>query len=221
MTTPERGEGGRFKPRAGIPPTTPTTPQQETSPEAESALSPPDAASGATPEATPQGTAMQGEVNQTPPTNGPGSRTGDAALDPSAPLGRKPDGTPKRGRGRPRKEWNRNPDPPGEIPSAPLHSRVLASPDNDRRYKAMAKMAVQTSNGALISLLGDEWRFKDGEETLLTDATYEYFKAIQMPDLPPGWVLVAVVCGYALPRVMSPTFKERVTLLMGGGNAQK
>lgn len=143
-------------------------------------------------------------------------------IEPAPPSGGPSEPAPKR-RGRPplppgeRKQRSRtpprfvvNPDHPGGMQD----TRAVVSVDRDKQYIEASKMLVGTVLSAL-AMLGDHWRAKSEEETFLSDATYKYMKAKQLPDLPPGWVLLGAVCIYALPRLMHPETERQIAKLMG------
>jgi hypothetical protein len=77
-------------------------------------------------------------------------------------------------------------------------------------YHAMGIMCVDVVTGVAQQLGGAEWRPSADEYTNLTNATETYLRAKEFPDIPPGWVLCFVVCGYALPRLNSPTMREKL-----------
>lgn len=121
-------------------------------------------------------------------------------------------GEPRRGRGRPRMtaeekaarraqdRYNLN---SGDPEKSTLDHRAFAAQSNDDRYRANAKMAVSVTTGGLETAIPGWTPCEDSERAFLENATYEYFKAKQIPDLPPGWVLCFALTMYALPRIQN------------------
>lgn len=154
----------------------------------------------------------------------------DAIVSPESPPSQQEPPTPpqepapKRGRGRPpltdaerlargQGQWVR----PGKDRKPTPDMRVAASPDADQRYKATAKMMVDTTTGGLAMILGSDWAVdKVEEQSFLVNSTYEYLRSIKAPDLPPGIVLLAAIAMYAFPRVMSPNFATRMQEIKAG-----
>lgn len=62
-------------------------------------------------------------------------------------------------------------------------------------------------------LLGEEWAPEDaGEKVAVEGAFAQYFKAIQMNDLPPGVALCFVLGIYGLKRATKPKIKSKLDL---------
>jgi hypothetical protein len=144
------------------------------------------------------------------PTNGDAQPfRGDTIAPPDpivAPYGVRKDGTPAAKRGaKPR--HTRNPDPPGVTPGQVA--------DQSQRFEAAARMIVDTVEGGAVSILGDEWKMRTEEKPAITGATAAYLRYKNFPDIPPGWLLLAVVCAYALPRVGLPGTQERIKQIRG------
>lgn len=75
-------------------------------------------------------------------------------------------------------------------------------------------MIVGTFTGGAAALLGDVWLVQSQDERrFLNNATYEYLKAKQFADLPPGIVLLGAIAMYALPRVQTEQFQLRMAEL--------
>ena len=108
----------------------------------------------------------------------------------------------------PRVPRNLNPPEPGELKARDGGPMQRQSKPVD--YHAMALMCVGTVTGVCEQFGGAEWRPSDDEHKTLTNSTETYLRAKEFPDLPPGWVLTFVVCAYALPRLNSPTMRERL-----------
>lgn len=143
------------------------------------------------------------------------------ALDADGNPRKKKDGSfaSKRGRKPGQREAaqreNTRPNSTGKLPpktapdSGTIPGDISSAPDVD--YKAIAQAAVGTTLGIAVMTFGDEWRPKDkAEYSGLCDATESYFKAKGVQDLPPGWLLLATVTAYSLPRLTAPTTKSRI-----------
>lgn len=134
-------------------------------------------------------------INQSAPVDSP----------PVAPLSG-PEVIPvKRGRGRPpggSKPRQLNPRVPGTVDPA-------AGPD---RYREAATGAVLFTEGVAVGLISDEWKFRDeSEKNMLIDATEKYFRSANIPDIPPGFMLIAVMGMYALPRLQMPKTQQKIS----------
>jgi hypothetical protein len=77
-------------------------------------------------------------------------------------------------------------------------------------YHAMGVMCVDVVTAVAQQVGGEEWRPQVDEYKNLVNATETYLRAKEFPDLPPGWILCFVVCGYALPRLNAPTTREKL-----------
>jgi len=143
------------------------------------------------------------------------------ALDADGNPRKKKDGSfaSKRGRKPGQREAaqreNTRPNSSGKLPpknvaeSGTVSGDISSVPEVD--FKAIAAAAVGTSLGIAVMTFGDEWRPKDkAEYSGLCDATESYFKAKGVQDLPPGWLLLATVTAYSLPRLTAPTTKSRI-----------
>lgn len=108
------------------------------------------------------------------------------------------------------------PAPGNPIPTPPGMSQVI-------NYDKMAMMLVRMTTGLAANVIGPEWRpqvFVDpeskaevNEESMLVEATASYLRAKQAPDLPPGYMLLAVVAMYAAPRFTQPSTRQKVSWL--------
>lgn len=168
------------------------------------------------------------------PTTAAAMVAGDKETHPpdggSAPVGRpRLEDTPERRREREKKARQKakregREYKPEEPPLAPVVPMLPPSnppppmpPPVD--YGAMGAVLVDLVTQTAANILGPEWlprSIDDGkgnkveERTVLIGATAAYLKSRQMPDIPPGWVLVAVVAAYATPRFTQPTTRQRI-----------
>lgn len=170
---------------------------------------------------------------QAQPTTAPAPAPGDAApassgespaltlaVDNEAPA----EAPPLVKRGRPRKPESELKEPRRERKGPPRYIRpdrktgeaspdlrAVTSHDRDQQYMATAKMLVDTSTMSFAILLGENWKVtNETEYQALVDATFNYLKATNTPEIPPGMALLMVVTVYATPRLMSAEFRERM-----------
>lgn len=105
----------------------------------------------------------------------------------------------------------------GALPPKPARAKpgqpapVVGDVPPPVNYRAVAGAAVGAALGIAVISLGDEWRPRDkAEHGGLVDAAAAYLEAQQIQDIPPGWLLLAVVASYAAPRLTAPTTKTRL-----------
>lgn len=136
--------------------------------------------------------------------------------DPPAPAPElNADGTPKRKRGRPRKDEARPVDPLSVTPNPRPRQSVppIAQPSAIAvDYDALGKMAANAWFGAGVVIFGREWEpnMSDGEHVAVKDAFRDYFQAKQIQRIDPGVQLAIVLGSYSLVRVQRPTIKDRL-----------
>ena len=104
---------------------------------------------------------------------------------------------------RQRKDRIRNPEPPGTV-STDLVQKAQVN------YHVTATVLVDSTTGFCEQFLGPEWKANATERDNLTGATETYLRAKNIPDLPPGILLAFVISAYALPRLNSPTMREKL-----------
>lgn len=78
-------------------------------------------------------------------------------------------------------------------------------------YQQMAEMSFNMTTGLLSQVFGPEWQPRNDEEKgLVVKATADYFKSVQLPDIPPGYVLCFVCLAYAAPRLNQQPTKTKL-----------
>lgn len=107
-------------------------------------------------------------------------------------------GRPPGGKNKPR---TYNPDPPGQS-SITLPDAV--------DYRAIGGAIVHTITGIAEQAIGPEWKPEPSEDKNLVDCTAAYLKANNYADIPPGWLLLFAVCGYAIPRLGHPNTAAKI-----------
>lgn len=207
---------GRFVKATEISPPTPTptpTPAPAASPPTAENHSP--ASLVGQPETAPKTAPTEG---QTTPTASPANAATEAAP------------APRKRRGRPPGSGTR---PPGTIPGQPpqhINGDLLGGPQSPTtaptpdRYAQTGAILTDAFIGACVAVFGNEWLPKDNDErNNLASAATSYCRAKQLPDLPPGFVLLGAVAMYALPRLNLPATKSKLQTLTGrlrGGKNQ-
>jgi len=108
-------------------------------------------------------------------------------------------------------------DAAGNVIRAPrvLNPEPLASPAASGElagvdYRAIAGALVHTVTGACEQMIGPEWKPEPAEDRNLVECTAAYLKANNWSDIPPGWMLLFAVAGYALPRVAHPNTAAKI-----------
>ncbi len=170
---------------------------------------------GNTPAVSVSAASIVGEDTDT--FSGAGSATNPPPIASASPAG---PGTPpvtepmKRGRGRPPGSKNKAAGAPGGSPS--FDDVPKEPPPAPVDYKAMATMIFKITSGTMAQVLGPEWLPRQpppglpGEEEMVIEATANYMKTKQMPDIPPGAMLCLVILMYSAPRFQAPSTKEKV-----------
>jgi hypothetical protein len=177
----------KLKPQSETPATVPVadTPTVAESP-------PPDApASAPTSGGNPLQDSPAGDAGATPqPVAGefiPGTTSGIPPAEPKRPRGRPPGS----------KTRKINPEPPPEITGGPRGGPV--------DYQAIGGAICDTIVGVCAGVIGPVWNYAGPEERRnLVSATANYMRAKNMPDIPPGWLLVIAISAFALPRLNHP-----------------
>lgn len=71
-----------------------------------------------------------------------------------------------------------------------------------KRFEEMAKMSFEMGTGILARLLGPEWQSTDPDErATVILAIQKYYQSVDLPDIPPGYMLCFVIAAYAAPRM--------------------
>jgi hypothetical protein len=150
-----------------------------------------------------------GGTSQAPPDASPGPATIPPGGAAAPGDGKAPDFSAFKG-GSP------GPDQPGS-PGGPPGA---APPPNDQSqlvdYPAVAGMTFDMLTNILASIFGPEWRPENAEErTMVTMSLAAYMKSKNMPDIPPGLMLVLVCAIYSAKRFQAPPTKAKIKLIFG------
>lgn len=146
------------------------------------------------------------------PSGGNGHAATDAGfvfVEPAAADILLPPAEPKK-RGRPRKVRALNPEPPSATPPG-IGADILSGVN----YRAIANALVQTVTGAATTLIGPEWQPEKHEAENLTECTAVFLKANNWSDIPPGWMLLLALAGYALPRLVTENTQAKIAKARG------
>jgi hypothetical protein len=92
-----------------------------------------------------------------------------------------------------------------------IHADILSGAS----YTAIAGALVQTVTGACTALIGPEWQPAKHESDNLTECTAVYLKSKNITDIPPGWLLLFAVVGYALPRLTTENTQAKIAKARG------
>jgi hypothetical protein len=96
------------------------------------------------------------------------------------------------------------PSPVIESAHTPTQDPAQATaPDLGATPAQKAEHYLDTGVGVASMILGEHWRPNETEAAELRAKFTRFMEARNLPDLPPGWALLAVVCAYALPRVLA------------------
>lgn len=92
-------------------------------------------------------------------------------------------------------------------------NRLAPMLDRSKHYQAGAVLTFEMSTNILSQIFGDEWQPQsEQEKAFVVSALQKYYESIEMPDLPPGYVLCFVCLAYAAPRLAAPKTKNKLAL---------
>jgi hypothetical protein len=148
-------------------------------------------------------------------------------LDSDAPFGRRVDGSPMLKRGRPRKSEAaaqetakqraklRSVTQSTHKAKAKFSAAPTITPLTVVNYQAMGETAAGLWFSVGTMAVGPEWQpdVAEGEPQAVAGAFRDYFKAINMRDLPPAFALCVVLTVYTMKRVNKPTVRGKLQLL--------
>lgn len=84
------------------------------------------------------------------------------------------------------------------------------------KFRPAAESTVLMMEAAAVGLISDEWKFRDdAEKNMLIDATEKYFRSANIPDIPPGLMLIAMFALYAAPRLSMPQTQQKISRIKG------
>jgi len=110
------------------------------------------------------------------------------------------------------------PPPPdfSDIPDGPAQpaAPVLAP----AKFEGMANMSFDMTTGLLARIFGNEWlpqpdaddQTKSTERATVVLAIQKYYESINLPDIPPGYMLCFVVLAYSAPRLAAQPTKTKL-----------
>ena len=94
-------------------------------------------------------------------------------------------------------------------PAAPPPIQPLVNPS--QRYEVLAGQTFDLSTGLLSKVFGPEWQPSDADERkAVVYAIHKYYESVQLPDLPPGYLLCFVCLAYAAPRLGAQPTKTKL-----------
>jgi hypothetical protein len=88
----------------------------------------------------------------------------------------------------------------------------------NKRFEAMAGMTFDTATALLSRVFGPEWlpspdtdnKTISTERATVCLAIQKYYASVNMPDLPPGYILCFVCLAYAAPRLAAQPTKTKL-----------
>jgi hypothetical protein len=102
----------------------------------------------------------------------------------------------------------------------PLGSKNTKQPDKanfsdvvaaSQNFRGMAEMTFGLATGMLSNIFGPEWQPANPDEKEgVVKPLEEYFRVKQMPDLPPGWLVVIACMAYSAPRLHHPNTRAKI-----------
>jgi len=108
--------------------------------------------------------------------------------------------------------------PPDFSDLGPDSFKAAAPPLNGEPVKAIinfeapATMTFDMSVGILARLFGPEWNPANAEERKqMIEGIRLYYQSINLPDIPPGYMLVILVAAYSAPRLAQPQTKDKLS----------
>ncbi len=107
-------------------------------------------------------------------------------------------------------------DIPGVGAPVPQPSPIAVDPG--ARYEGMANMTFDMTTGLLTRIFGPEWQptpDKDDpavshERMACVGAIKNYYQSVELPDIPPGYMLCFVALAYAAPRMAQNPTKTKL-----------
>ena len=106
-------------------------------------------------------------------------------------------------------------DAPG--PGAPFSvpPRPVETPPVD--YAALSMMVFGTTTSIACAFFGPEWQPRSKEEAdMMLKGWENYLRAKNVPDLPPGIMLLALYLVYSGPRLREPNTMNKLKMIWGG-----
>lgn len=111
----------------------------------------------------------------------------------------------------------------GEIPGAdfsdidgsqPAPTPVVEPGPKLPNYAQTAAMSFDMTTGLLTRIFGPEWQPQSVEErAMVVTAIEAYYRSVELPDIPPGYMLCFVVAAYAAPRLNAPPTRTKLQAL--------
>lgn len=125
--------------------------------------------------------------------------------------------------GLPRKKPGRKPkglEPAGATPATPATPTAAPSPLERKAQRVasteLARSILATSVGAMMTLVGPEWDFRDQQEADgMKAAVASYIDAKGGGQVTPEMMLILVVGGYTLPRLAEENTRSKFSQFFG------
>ncbi len=107
-----------------------------------------------------------------------------------------------------------------DIPgAAPQPSPIAVIPD--ARFEGMANMTFDMTTGLLTRIFGPEWQPTPDQDNpqvshermTVVMAIKKYYESVNLPDIPPGYMLCFVALAYAAPRMSAQPTKTKMQMV--------
>jgi hypothetical protein len=123
---------------------------------------------------------------------------------------------PKKTGGKPADNGAAQEPPPADFSDlnsepAPRFDPVAPGLDKAKHFEATAVLTFEMTTGIMSQIFGEEWQPNSPDEkSLVVGAIKRYYESVDLPDLPPGYVLCFVALAYAAPRLGKPKTKNKL-----------
>lgn len=96
-----------------------------------------------------------------------------------------------------------------DIPGAAAPTLTIVPPD--ARFEQMAGMTFEMTTGLLARIFGPEWQSTDPDEkATMIMGIKKYYQSVNLPDIPPGYMLCFLCAMYAVPRLGAQPTKTKL-----------
>lgn len=105
-----------------------------------------------------------------------------------------------------------------DIPGQPASASSPIAVIPDQRFEGMANMTFDMTTGLLAKIFGPEWMPNadtdnpqvSHERMTVVEAIKKYYESMNLPDIPPGYMLCFVALAYAAPRMSAQPTRTKL-----------